>query len=196
MKKRFTILLMLALPLLYACSSISEQKNQEPANEKTKAVKYKKKKQQQDSDPWSDYGSYTVYSSFLDNMGLASKSQCVLALMKTIPSPRTVEQMEATKLIRDERNKIFKAFIDEGVKLLKGTGIYLEFTDKEIREFVYQNLQQNEIYLRNVFLLAKQIRNKDKEVKKDVAYFDQKNDFQQFYINADCKTLLNYELTL
>lgn len=166
---------------LSACSSLS-------ANDDTK-----KNKKIREQNEWDKYLFYSGRSGFLHNMGFSKKSICAIALMRSIDFKiDTMEEFRKYKEIRDERTKIFENVVNDGVTLLQESGMYPESKD-EIRKFVYQNIQQNETFLRNFALMIKKLQPSSDD-KNNFSILTSSDDFKKVYAGSNCSSLLNYEI--
>ncbi|NVK75828.1 MAG: hypothetical protein HWE24_20330 [Oceanospirillaceae bacterium] len=181
--KPFTLVLILLLSCLSlsACSSFS-------ANDDTK-----KAKKIREQNEWIKYSYYSTRSGYLDNIGFSKKSTCAIALMKSIDfKNNNWEEAKKRLKITNERSKIFENVVNDGVTLLQESGMYPESKD-EIRKFVYQNIQQNETFLRNFALMIKKLQPSSDD-KNNFSILTSSDDFKKVYAGSNCSSLLNYEI--
>ena len=73
---------------------------------------------------WGNYILHSLPSSYLYDVGFLHKSNCAIALMKTIPSDMNLENIDKTDKLMKEREKVFEEVVKDGVRILKKSKLF------------------------------------------------------------------------
>jgi hypothetical protein len=140
-------------------------------------------------DLWLDYQHYAIKPDYLTIMGFTNKANCSISLMRSIPVASDVTALLSSSNETNQRSKIFKNVVNDGLEIINQNEIFKDLSDTERREMVFLYIAQHDAVLKNLINIAvnadQQVTSKQEATAKT---------FRTFYENSNCESILGYKI--